>query len=326
MDYIIFGIGSSATLVLAGWLLREWGPRLRDRRPAEDEILSASDLVTRMAWARFCAACGMAILIGGALVMVVTLGAAFLAPNDDDAALAAMSVFALAAFLMLVWTGLYLRQFGAMGIIRPREKRARPEELEPRPSLVTPAPAGAGQPEPTFAETTAARGGLGRFASFFRREEEDEPAHTSAPVAGDSLEPDPAGDTRTQPLAPATSGDFERRTASPTDAVIAELSGEAGEDDEKRLSPTDPLVTSVMHPRAAGDTEPQPLIEEALAAELPVADHDHDDGKEEPLPSGDTGGNEGPIDASLDRPGHEVALAQLRRRRLSRLAHPSDTD
>ncbi|MBA2470510.1 MAG: hypothetical protein H0V37_13985 [Chloroflexia bacterium] len=325
MDYIIFGIGSSATLVLAGWLLREWGPRLRDRKPAEDEILSASDLVTRMAWTRFCAACGMAILICGALVMLVTLGAAFLAPNDDDAALATISVFALAALLMLIWTGLYLRQFGAVGILRPREKRARPEELEPQPSFVTPAPAAAGQPEPSFAETTAARGGLGRFAAFFRREEGDEPAPSAAPEVGDAVVPEPAADARSEPLPPAMPGDSDRRTASPTDAMIAELSGETDEDDTKKLSPTNPLVTSVRHAEAASDTEPQLPIEEVLVSELPGTDHDQEGAGEEPAAMGDAG-DEGSIDPSLDRPEHEVALAQLRRRRLSRIAKPSELD
>jgi len=314
LDYIIFGIGSSATLVLAGWLLRDWGPRLRDRGPAEDEILSASALVTRMAWARFCAACGMALLICGVMIMLVTLGAALLAPSDRAATIAVVSMFALAALLMLIWTGLYLRQFGASGVIRPREKpvKVEPDEtpvpvtaigptLLPETDAIDP-------PAPTFAETTASRGGLGRFAAFFRRDPEDtnesehavaEGAPDAEPVTGTAIHDEPE--------------------TSPTEGVIAELAGEADTPDTKKLSPSDPLVTAVM------DIQPEASIEDAVLSE--VLGPDYDDSAEADHESESEPGEAGtePADDATGstEPSQDLALSQLRRRRLSRLSNPS---
>ena len=319
MDYIIFGTGSSATLVLTGWLLRDWGPRLRDRGPAEDEILSASTLVTRMAWARFCASCGMALLICGVLVMLVTLGAALLAPSDRAATIAVISMFGLAALLMLIWTGLYLRQFGAFGIIRPREKQAKPEpSATPEPAMAAsmsppdPAAETIDQPAPSFAETTASRGGLGRFAAFFRRD----PAEGREP---DPTPPDDAPDD----VAPTVADDAPDHEISPTEAVIAELSGESDTAEVKKLSPTDPLVTSVR------DIPPESSIEDAVVSELLGPNHpdtpDTPELVDEPDSSEAT--TESADDApTTDLPDREQALAQLRRRRLSRLANPNEPE
>ncbi|MDQ3653452.1 MAG: hypothetical protein M3457_00025 [Chloroflexota bacterium] len=316
MDYIIFGTGSSATLVLTGWLLRDWGPRLRDRRPAEDEILSASTLVTRMAWARFCASCGMALLICGVLVMLVTLGAALLASSDRAATIAVISMFGLAALLMLIWTGLYLRQFGAFGIIRPREKQVKPEpSATPEPAMTAstsppdPAAEAIDQPAPSFAETTASRGGLGRFMAFFRRDptEGREPAPTPPNAAPDDA-------------APTIADNAPNVEISPTEAVIAELSGESDTAEAKKLSPSDPLVTSVR------DIPPESSIEDAVVSEVLGPDHHETAALVPETPSADTGTEAADDAPTTDLPDREQALAQLRRRRLSRLSNPNDPE
>lgn len=316
MDYIIFGTGSSATLVLAGWLLRDWGPRLRDRGPAKDEILSASTLVTRMAWARFCASCGMALLICGVLVMLATVGAALLAPSDRAATIAVIFIFGLAALLMLIWTGLYLRQFGAFGIIRPREKQAKPERSatpEPAMAASTPPPDPAAeaidQPAPSFAETTASRGGLGRFAAFFRRDADE--------VGG----PDPTPlDVSPDDLAPTVADDAPDHETSPTEAVIAELSRESDTIEAKKLSPTDPLVTSVR------DVSPESSIEDAMVSEVLGPHHHEGAGLIPEAPSADRGTEAADDTPATDLPDREQALSQLRRRRLSRLSNPNDVE
>ena len=77
------GSDPGASLVVIGWLFREWGPRIRDRRPADDEILSAEEMVTRMAWARFCGTCGMALLLCGVLILLITAVVAAIGPSDD---------------------------------------------------------------------------------------------------------------------------------------------------------------------------------------------------------------------------------------------------
>lgn len=315
MDYIIFGIGSSATLVLAGWLLRDWGPRFRDRGPAEDEILSASALVTRMAWARFCATCGMAILICGVLIMLATLGAAFGAPTDRAATIAVISTFGLAVLLMLIWSGLYLRQFGALGVIRPRTKLEKPKPAEkPTPEIATkPAPDVAAstidQPEPSFAETAAARGGLGRFAAFFRRDSEVRPQPERA-VADGAPEDVPVTDT-------AAGAEPE---TSPTEAVIAELAGEGDPPDAKKLAPSDPLVTSVR------GIPTESSIEDAVVSD--VLGPDHGDFSETVHGAESGGASTEPADDAPEPavPSQEQALSQLRRRRLARLSNPPEQE
>jgi hypothetical protein len=300
LDYIIFGIGSSATLVLAGWLLRDWGPRLSDRGPAEDEILSASALVTRMAWARFCAACGMALLICGVMIMLVTLGAALLAPSDRAATIAVVSMFALAALLMLIWTGLYLRQFGASGVIRPREKPVKVEPAE------TPVPVTA--IGPTILPKTDAI---------------DPPAPTFRRDPGDTTESEPAVAEGAPDAEPVTgTAIHDEPETSPTEGVIAELAGEADTPDTKKLSPSDPLVTAAM------DIQPEASIEDAVLSE--VLGPDHDDSAEADHESESEPGESGtePADDATGStvPSQDLALSQLRRRRLSRLSNPSDRE
>lgn len=312
MDYIIFGTGSSATLVLLGWLLRDWGPRIRDRRPAEDAILSASDLVTRMAWARFCATCGMAILLCGLLIMAVTLGAAFFATSDRAATIAVVATFAVAILLMLAWTGIYLRQFGSFGIIRPREKPepSTPADI-PEPSgdvtAVAEAPV-VEQPTPSFAETTAARGGLGRFAAFFRRDADESPS----PVPEQSPDLAPVTPTASDGSDPAPTRSTSE-VSSPTDAVIAELAGGIDAED-KRLTLDDPLVTSVREP------DSDLPVEDAVVSEMLGPDHDLAEDVNE------TSTEQGASNVPADQSDQELALQQLRRRRLSRLAAPSEPD
>lgn len=322
MDYIIFGIGSSATLVLVGWALRDWGPRLRDRKPPGDGILSASDLVTRMAWTRFCAACGMAILLCGALVMLVTLGAAYFAPSDRAAAIAVVSAFGLGLLLMLVWTNLYLRQFGALGVLRPRPKRESPKPL------ATPAPAAMAaanpvisaadateQPGPSFAETTASRGGLGRFAAFFRKDTAGE----TAPVANPRMLA-PAPDAVPKNDTPAADDDSGGAEITPTEAVIAELSGEADDSEAKKLAPDDPLVTSV---RMAA---PVTSIEDEVVTDMLGPDREQRSSDTDEAAPGDAT-LEPAGDAAGTKPdSQEVALSQLRRRRLSRLSKPGEPE
>ena len=328
MDYIIFGIGAGATLVLTGWLLREWGPRIRDRKPAEDEILSASEMVTRMAWTRFCATCGMALVLGGLSTILATLAVLFVAPSDDRGAMAVMVAFGVAAILMLIWTALYLRQFGAMGVLRPKEKTAlssAPASKEPLPEPVATEVAGPAPADivpPSFADAAASPGGLGRFAAFFRR---DTPSSTTSEVAPVTV-PIPEGSSSPSELATAPAA----TAMSPTDAVIAELEGGTEENVEKKLSPNDPLVTSIQR-EDASDMEAELVAEmfgqgSALAEPTNSVDLvDSRGGDDLPTP-----GTELPEEDSAEAPASEhvdqdVALGKLRRRRLERLSKDNPT-
>ena len=98
------GWASGASLVLVGWLLRELGPRIRDRAPAEGTVLSGGELVLRMAWARFCGTCGMAMLLCGLLILLVTGILTVASAGDDLGTMIVLGTFGLSVVLMLLWT------------------------------------------------------------------------------------------------------------------------------------------------------------------------------------------------------------------------------
>jgi hypothetical protein len=290
LDYIIFGIGSGASLILFGWMLREWGPSLRDRTSSDDDVLSASDLVMRMAWARFCATSGMALVLCGCLILIATAIAAALAVSDDRGGMIVLIAFALAAPLMLLWLWLYLRQFGAFGVIRRQPKPEPTTEATPaRATAASVAPGtSAGEspdmaPEPSFTEAVASPGGLGRFSAFFRKDSSQTTAQSEEAAADSEAAVELGG------------ADVDETTA--TEKVIAAISGEAGAGESKRLDPTDPLVTDVYGERAR-------TLE--AASDVPGA-------------SESTGESPSP---------HEAAVDALRKRRIARLAasHPPDRD
>jgi hypothetical protein len=307
LDYIIFGIGSGATLVLVGWLLRDWGPRLRDRVPADETVLSASEMVVRMAWARFCATCGMSLVLCGIPILVVTAIAALMSASDDRGAMAVLGAYGLAIVLMLVWTALYLRQFGSLGVHRPGIKVEKPKKApaaKPAPVVgpvlesPTAAPVAAAALEPSFDDAAAAPGGLGRFAAFMRKdapavpaEPDTTPAEAPVPVAADELAAD---------------------DAASTDAVIAELAGVAETDTEKRLSLSDPLVSAVLGESA--DQLEEAWDDVASANGVPA----EDDSK---VTQGSDSGDE----EDSAEPTREAALDSLRRRRIERLARDSSS-
>ena len=306
LDYIIFGIGSGASLVLIGWAFREWGPVLRDRDAGEEDVLSATQLVWRMSWARFCATCGMALILTGTLVLIATAIAVALSLVDATGTVVVTAMYALAMVLMLVWLGLYLRQFGTTGVIRPKQ-RSQPAAVVATPAVET---TSAGEPEgsleeahpeqatPDFAETVQAPGGLGRFSSFFKKHEPS--ADTADATVEESLD-DELVDTA-------------------TDDVIAAITAHEG--DEKRLDPDDPLVTSVRAEIAANeaslDADPGAALaspgdapaEESLRLE--EADAAPDDG---------TVASDSTDSEMLSGP--EAAFDTLRRRRIARLAQRS---
>lgn len=121
MDYIVFGIGTGSSLLLIGWLLRDGGPALRDRRSrSATEVLGAKQLVDQMRWARFCAACGVALAMGGALLLLVTVIALLVGPTDIGGVWTVLVTFGVVSVGMLTWSWLFISRFGTAGIIRAR--------------------------------------------------------------------------------------------------------------------------------------------------------------------------------------------------------------
>ena len=307
LDYIIFGIGSGASLILIGWAFREWGPVLRDRDPGDDDVLSATELVWRMSWARFCATCGMALILTGTLMLIATAIAVALSLVDATGTVVVTAMYALGLLLMLVWLGLYLSQFGTSGVIRPKKQRSQPETAVATPAVEM---TSAGEPSgdleeahpdqvtPDFAETVQAPGGLGRFSAFFKKHEPN--ADTADDTVEESLDDDVV-DTA-------------------TDNVIAAITGHEG--DEKRLDPDDPLVTSVRAEIAASEPSLEPdsgdaLVDQGDAPSMESsASEEADAAPDNGTAASDSTGSETPS-------GPEAAFDTLRRRRIARLAQHS---
>lgn len=307
MDYIIFGMGTGATLVLVGWLLRELGPRVRDRAPADDEVLSGGELVVRMAWARFCGTCGMALLLCGILILFLTGIMMAIAPEDGLASIMVLATFGVCVALMLVWTSLYLRQFGTIGVIRPKPEPVAPA-AEPGVAQIAAADPGQVATEApaaqSFEEAAAARGGFARFGARLRRQPSGPSEPEARPATGEH----------------ETVGTSDAAATAATDAVIAELSGQPEAEEDKRLSLDDPLVISVQTPaQARAAMEHAALAEgspEAAGGDIPgstatphdsLADNNH-------ASEGD------------DWSAAEAAVDSLRQRRIQRLTQGDDTD
>lgn len=143
MDYVVFGIGMGASLVLLGLAGRAVGPSLRYRRSSETgDVLKAEELVARIAWARFCSSLGAALAIGGVFLLIVT-GVTMAIRIDDTAAAVAVGLALLAiVVLMVVWTWAFVDRFGLYGIVAGEARVREPRQQKPdRPKKQTPAKA-----------------------------------------------------------------------------------------------------------------------------------------------------------------------------------------
>lgn len=118
MDYVVFGIGMGASLVLLGLAGRAIGPMLRYRQSrTKGEVLSAVELLAQVAWARFCNALGAAIAMGGLLLLIVTGINMALRVDDGAAALIVGLTLLLIVVLMAIWTWAFIGRFGLHGIV-----------------------------------------------------------------------------------------------------------------------------------------------------------------------------------------------------------------
>jgi len=251
LDYIIFGMGTGASLVLVGWLLRELGPRIRDRAPAEGTVLSGGELVMRMAWARFCGTCGMALLLCGLLILFVAGILTLLSPSDDLGTAVILAAFGLVVVLMLTWTALYLRQFGTQGIVRRKVREETPavpavEETPPEtgeePEAIDPGEPVADMP---FDQAATSRGGFGRFGGLIRRQPEPD----MAAVVADDSQPD-------DDFASVDEDTGDEKVLAPDDLLVTDPQDEAeavepGDDDTSGVEPADEAIATLRQRRLA---------------------------------------------------------------------------
>lgn len=166
MDYIVFGTGYGATLLVLGWFLRTFGPGLRFRDAESEGPARARDLVYRMSWSRFAEGLGAVVASAGAAVIVVTLLTALINPGDHTGAIILWICFFGVVVGAAVWTWLYVARYGAEGLVpsaldigRLLERRERPvrQPREQRRQATAPAPVTnrtvATGPEPAIASS-----------------------------------------------------------------------------------------------------------------------------------------------------------------------------
>lgn len=123
MDYVVFGTGYGATLMLLGWILRTFGPDFRYRLD-DDEPPGGDFLLARISWRRFSGGLGALIATAGMAVVLVTFILILVNPSTSTGTWVAVAMFALTLVAAAVWTWLYVSQYGTFGIL-PEPK---PEE------------------------------------------------------------------------------------------------------------------------------------------------------------------------------------------------------
>lgn len=128
MDYLVFGVGFGSTLVLVGWVLRQYGPSLRFR-DSSDDVLSAEALLERNDWQRFCIALGALLSVGGAVMLLATLVTMLIHPSDSVGTMIVGIIFALTLIAVAGWVVMYVNQHRALAgdrhIEAIEESRAR---------------------------------------------------------------------------------------------------------------------------------------------------------------------------------------------------------
>jgi hypothetical protein len=127
VDYVVFGIGFGATLVLLGWALRTFGPGLRFRPPDNGEgVLSGAALLGKLAWTRFVSALGAVVATGGVLMLLSTFVTIVVSPRDRVGTIVVLSSFFLVLTAACIWAWIYIGRYGTHGILPDRTEPASP--------------------------------------------------------------------------------------------------------------------------------------------------------------------------------------------------------
>ncbi len=125
VDYFVFGIGFGASLVLAGWALRQYGPGLRFRQADSGKnVLSAEEMLVRHDWARFCISLGGLLSIAGGLLLASTVITLLIRPSDRTGAIVAIVLFGLVLLGVAIWIGVFLSQHQKLGFRRAASSQA----------------------------------------------------------------------------------------------------------------------------------------------------------------------------------------------------------
>ena len=354
VDYFIFGIGFGASLVLLGWGLHQYGPGLRFRRAdADKEVLRAEEMILRQDWTRFCTALGALLLVAGAIVLLATVVTLLVRPSDRVGSIIAGTLFVLVLAGAAVWIGLFVNQHQGLGfrseapIRRSAQRRPQPVEapvlaaddaaaVEPE---MEPAPVSIDHPE----RHRVRPAGVQRHP---RTRGQHAPRTGIRPaVAAESTPRDVDDDFRSddrgavEPVAPEPDDRLATETARhdrPT-GLFREQQADQGSDDTTGDVMSRPSLDVQPEPVAARDeeasVEPEEPAEPSMGHGEPGEDivssvtvRDDGRGRERTTPAADdedrtatAGGDDEPLHPTARMaPAHDLALANLRLRRMSR--------
>lgn len=114
MDYVLFGMGYGATLMLLGWALRTFGPQLKYSRPAQSE--ESNFVVEQRFWVRFIQGLGGVFAIVGTAMVLLTFVVVLLNPNDSTGTTISFAIWIFSIVAVLLWCVLYVHNYGLTGI------------------------------------------------------------------------------------------------------------------------------------------------------------------------------------------------------------------
>lgn len=113
MDYVLFGMGYGATLMLLGWALRTFGP---ERKYKDIDPQDIDRVIEQRRWIRFIQGLGGVIAIAGTAMVLFTFVIMLVNPDDETGAFTALVIWGFLALAIMIWCWFYVSHFGLTGI------------------------------------------------------------------------------------------------------------------------------------------------------------------------------------------------------------------
>lgn len=114
MDYVLFGMGYGASLMLIGWALRTFGPALKYANANDSDDIDTQ--VKRRFWVRFIQGLGGVVAISGIALVFITFVVMLVNPTDGDGAVLSYVVWGFTVIALLAWCWMYFGRFGLTGV------------------------------------------------------------------------------------------------------------------------------------------------------------------------------------------------------------------
>jgi hypothetical protein len=133
VDYVVFGMGYGATLMLLGWVLRTFGPGFRYRADDDAPPLSGKQMMARASWRRFAAGLGSVVATAGMALVFITLALILAHPSNSVGVLTVLLVVGAIVIGVATWLWLYAGRYGTHGLVPERTAPAPAPQAAARP-------------------------------------------------------------------------------------------------------------------------------------------------------------------------------------------------